>query len=147
MVAGVIAARVIRTLPELFIWRTPVVRVRRSALDWLWTVLLLAFVLGLVGAAVMFVAQLASDVGWIWMVRCLGVSALAVAVYSAVIQIRTLMVPSRAPIAPPDFGGDGPVGAAVPMPSGPPPGLSERGPRQRGPRAEAAAYAVPEGDR
>jgi hypothetical protein len=39
------------------------------------------------------------------------------------------------------------VGGPIPWPSGPRPGLSDRGPRQRGPRAEAEAYAVPEGDR
>jgi hypothetical protein len=43
-----------------------------------------------------------------------------------------------------DDRGDGNVGGPVPWPSGPPPGLSERGPRQRGPRLEAAAYAIPE---
>lgn len=42
-------------------------------------------------------------------------------------------------------GDDGTAGAPVPVPSSPPPGLSERGPRRRGPRAEATAYATPEG--
>lgn len=40
---------------------------------------------------------------------------------------------------------DDALGAPVGVPSGPRPGLSERGPRQRGPRLEAAAYATPEG--
>jgi len=36
-------------------------------------------------------------------------------------------------------GDDGAAGALVGVPSGPPPGLSERGPRRRGPRGVAEA--------
>jgi hypothetical protein len=83
-----------------------------------------------------------------------GIAILGSIVFSLVHRVsiaRQRRAWSRAPRqeGPDDWGGfgDGGIGSPLPWPSGPRPGLSERGPRQRGPRAEAATYAEPAGGR
>jgi hypothetical protein len=120
-------------------------RVKLSPADAVVATLFLVAVVAVVTAAAATPFVLDGALTVLWPARLVVGGLLGAGVAYSIQTVRSAI--ASMPQGPDNDGlpGDDGLPGSVPVPSGPRPGLSERGPRQRGPRLAAAAMARLEG--